>query len=345
MTKPETIDVLLERWEESRETGFEVSAEQLCRNCPELLPELQAQIAELNAMSWLDLPDQEAGCLPCASEIDRPFESRIGETKIPTILDGRYEMESLIAEGGFAQVWRATDNTLQRPVAIKITTVDCLTEARRVAKLKHNGIVTVHDVGNVNGLCYIVFDLVNGRTLEEYIRRGDLGWQQTVTILIQVAERVHFAHMKGFVHRDIKPANILLDEDGLPVLADFGIAVTECELRHEAMTSFGTLAYMAPEQLRTSDAIDVRTDVYGIGVVFYEMLTGRLPFQDSRLVGLREKILQGNPTSPSLIDSQIPDRCSQICLKCLSAKKEDRYPSAKDVANDLRRQFDFLATA
>lgn len=339
MTPQETIDQLLDRWEESRDAGNELSAEQLSGERADLLPELRTRISELKAMDWLDQAEDLDECIPCSAEVDQPLESRIGATKVPPLLDGRYEMESVIAEGGFAQVWRATDRKLDRPVAIKITTVDCLTEARRVAKLKHNGIVTVHDAGSVNGLCYIVFDLVNGTTLEERIHRQRLTWQETVRVIAQVAEHVQFAHSKGFIHRDIKPSNILLDEDDQPILADFGIAVTECELRHEAMTSVGTLAYMAPEQLQMGQSIDVRTDIYGIGVVFYEMLTGRLPFADTQLIGLREKILQGNPVSPTLVDSQIPAACAQICLKCLSIAKDDRYTTANELAADLKRQF------
>ena len=149
---------------------------------------------------------------------------------------------------------------------------------------------------------------------------------------------VQFAHDKGFIHRDIKPSNILLDERGLPVLADFGIAVTECELRHEAMTSVGTLAYMAPEQLQLGRLVDARTDVYGLGVVFYELLTGRLPFSHPTLAGLREKILSGNPPSPRTGNPGLPAAYEQICLKCLSTKMEDRYATARLLAGALNQQ-------
>ena len=245
-------------------------------------------------------------------------------------------MKTLIAEGGFAQVWRAFDTFLQRHVAVKVTTVNCYSEARRVARLRHRGIVAVHDVGNEDGLCYIVFDLVRGTTLAETIKQGTLTWQQSVEIVALVAESVQFAHDRGFIHRDIKPSNILIGTDGKPVLADFGIAVTECELRHEALTSVGTLAYMAPEQLQVGGQLDARTDVYGLGVVLYELLTGRLPFINSILSRLREEILTADPPSPRSLNPEIPEAIEQICLKCISRKMEDRYATANVLTEALR---------
>jgi serine/threonine protein kinase len=283
-------------------------------------------------MDWLDAQTDNPAS---TSNGERPFETQPSEIKVPSLLGGRYEMESLIAEGGFGQVWRATDTTLLRPVAIKITTVNCISEARRVAQLKHHGIVTVHDVGNSEGLCYIVFDFVDGSTLAEKIRLGSLTIEQSATIVGHVAEFVQFAHDKGFIHRDIKPSNILLDEQGNPVLADFGIAVTECELKHEAMTSLGTLAYMAPEQLQSGATIDVRTDIYALGVVFYELLTGQLPFASPTLSGLRDLILAGNPTPPRTLNPSVPEMYEQICIKCMSTMKDDRYPTAQSLAAAL----------
>jgi serine/threonine protein kinase len=144
----------------------------------------------------------------------------------------------------------------------------------------------------------IVFDLVEGSSLAEKIKQGAMSWQSSARIVAEVAENLQFAHNKGFIHRDIKPANILLDERGSPVLADFGIAITECELRHETLTSVGTLAYMAPEQLQVGRLVDARTDVYAPGVVLYELLTGRLPFVTPTLSGLRAEILASEPPSP-----------------------------------------------
>jgi serine/threonine-protein kinase len=241
----------------------------------------------------------------------------------------------VIAEGGFGQVWRATDTALQRPVAVKVTTLECVREARRVASLRHHGIVSVHDVGHEAGWCYIVFDLVEGTDLARRIQESRPGWREAGRIVAEVAGHLHYAHEKGFVHRDIKPANILLDERGRPVLADFGIAVTECELRHEAMTSTGTLAYMAPEQLTASGRVDARTDVYGLGVVLYELLTGAVPFADPTLTGLRRRILTEDPQPVRSLNGGVPPPLEAICLKCLSKRAGDRYASARELSEAL----------
>jgi serine/threonine protein kinase len=324
MSRQEKVEELLARWDELREQGQEVSAEQLASASPELLDELKAQIEKLKEMDWLD---------------SEPAASANGQAgpgmPIPTTIGGRYRLERLLAEGGFGQVWRATDTALERPVAVKVTTLECVTEARRVASLKHHGIVSVHDVGHEGGYCFIVFDLVEGTDLARRIKESRPGWEEAARIVAEVAGHLNYAHEKGFVHRDIKPANILLDERGRPVLADFGIAVTECELRHEAMTSMGTLAYMAPEQLSAGGRVDPRTDVYGLGVVVYELLTGTVPFADPTLTGLRKRILGEDPKPVRLLNGDVPPDLERICMKCLSKEAADRYGSARELAEAL----------
>lgn len=335
MTRSESVMQRLDRWEELRERGIDISAEELCGDDVEQLAELKKQIEQLKAMDWLEQSNEQPS--GDGIEADASFEPTVGKATVPAILGDRYAMESLMAEGGFSQVWRAQDLSLQRPVAVKVTTVDCRAEARRVAQLKHHGIVTVHDIGNSNGLCYIVFDLVEGTTLEELIARDSISSRDAARLVLEIAKSLQYAHEHGFIHRDIKPANILIDRDGMPILADFGIAVTECELRHEAATSIGTLAYMAPEQLRIGGAIDVRTDIYGLGVVLYELLTRRRPFSAPTLSQLRDAILSGNTIPPNQLDSRIPVELATICLKCLSRKPDDRYPKAADLVTDLHR--------
>ena len=338
MSKHDVVEFLLSKWDEQRERGNEVSAEMLCETSPDLLPELKFRIAQLKAMDWLDKPALDADGVARKIETNESRNSPFGEKKVPALIGGRYQMQSLMAEGGFGQVWRAIDLSLLRPVAVKVTTLNCFAEARRVAQLKHHGIVTVHDVGNADNMCYIVFDLVEGITLAEKIRLGTLTWQQSVQIVADVALSVQFAHDKGFIHRDLKPSNVLLAENDLPVLADFGIAVTECELKQESMTSLGTLAYMAPEQLQTGQAIDARTDVYGLGVVLYELLTGKLPFFHQTLSRLRERILRGDPPSPRTGNATIPEEIERICLKALSTRQDDRFPSARVFSETLKQQ-------
>jgi serine/threonine protein kinase len=330
MSGQETVEQLLCRWDELREHGQEVHPEQLCADSPELLEEVKAQIRRLRSMDWLDSPTDR----PPAPADGQAENTGTGLT-IPANVGGRYRLEGMIAEGGFGQVWRATDTALQRPVAVKVTTLECVGEARRVARLKHHGIVSVHDVGHGDGFCFIVFDLVEGSDLARRIQESRPGWEEAARIVAQVAGHLHYAHEKGFVHRDIKPANILLDEQGRPVLADFGIAVTECELRHEALTSTGTLAYMAPEQLTTSGQVDARTDVYGLGIVLYELLTGRVPFSEGTLTGLRRSILTDDPPPIRTLNGAVPTTLEGICLKCLSKAAGDRYSSAWELAEAL----------
>ncbi len=327
MSRQERLKELLVRWDELREQGRQVSAEELAADSPELLAELKGAIQKLKAMDWLDRPESD----PPASDNGQAEQGMV----IPASIGGRYRMERLIAEGGFGQVWRATDTALERPVAVKVTTLECVSEARRVARLRHHGIVSVHDVGHQDGLCFIVFDLVEGTDLAHRIKERPFGWQEAARLVAEVAGHLHYAHEKGFVHRDLKPANILLDEGDRPVLADFGIAVTECELRHEAMTSMGTLAYVAPEQLTAGGQVDARTDTDGLGVVLYELLTGTVPFADQTLTGLRRRILIEDPQPVRSLNGTVPPELERICLKCLSKAAADRYASARELAETL----------
>jgi serine/threonine-protein kinase len=327
VSRQEELEELLARWDELRQQGKEVSAEELSAASPDLLDELKGQIQRLKTMDWLDRPVNDtpaSGNDPAGSGVT-----------IPAMVGGRYRLEGLIAEGGFGQVWRATDTALERPVAVKVTTLECISEARRVARLRHHGIVSVHDVGHDAGHCFIVFDLVDGTDLARRIKERPLGWEEAARIVAEVAGHLHYAHEKGFVHRDIKPANILVDEKGRPVLADFGIAVTECELQHEAMTSTGTLAYMAPEQLTVGGKVDPRTDVYGLGVVLYELLTSTVPFTDLSLTGLRRRILTEDPQPVRSLNGAVPPPLEHICMKCLSKAASNRYASAGELAEAL----------
>lgn len=329
----EKLNKLLATWEEQRQIGQKVPIEELAADFPELAEELRRRIQKLMAMDWLEVSETaDASQSQLFSLVVFPKS----EIKVPALLAGRYRMESLIAEGGFAQVWRATDTALHRPVAVKITTNECVAEARRIAQLKHHGIVSVHDVGHEAGHCFIVFDLIEGTDLAVRIKQDRLSWQESAVIVAEVARHLQYAHDKGFIHRDIKPANILLDERGRPVLADFGIAITECELRHEVLTSAGTLAYMSPEQLLPGSKLDHRTDIYSLGVVFYELLTGQLPFQGESLFELRQQILMQTPKPVSSFGNALPPVLDRVCQRCLEKNPEGRYQMANDFANDVQ---------
>ena len=336
MQNQTSLDELLEQWDERRSREEDFSIEELCGADRTLLPVLKERVEQLKSMDWLDEAFSSADSAELEMSLTASHESPFDSRQVPSMLGERYKLEQLLAQGGFAQVWRAFDTTLERSVALKLTTVNSYAEARRVAQLKHQGIITVHDVGFTDGHYYIVFDYVDGITLAERITARTLTWRESVRILAHVADSVHFAHTKGFIHRDIKPSNILLDRTDQPILADFGIAITECDLRQEVMTSVGTLAYMAPEQLAIGGVIDVRTDVYGLGIVLYETLTACHPYSGGTMSELRSQILNGQPQLPRAIDPSVPLECEQICLRAMSVSKDARFTSALELAEALQ---------
>ena len=329
MTKTDDrITELLLQWEESLEQEGEVSIDDLCRDCPELAEVVTQKIDALKEMAWVTKDD------------DSPEEI---EDDIPRALAGRYQLTERIAVGGFGQVWKAFDPELERHVAVKIpkrlngqSTDSFLDEARKVAGLKHPGIVTVHDVGKENGNTFIVSDLIDGTDLAHKIQNDRPSISEAVQLVSQAAEHLHFAHEQGFVHRDVKPANILLDQSGKVFIADFGIALSKDDCR-ESSGSYGTLAYMAPEQLAGEHhLIDSRTDVYALGVVLFELLTGQLPFAANSPLAMREHILFRQSTPLRKVNSSVPGELEAICLKCLSKHPADRYETAQALAVDLQ---------
>lgn len=322
------LQELLDRWEDLRERGKEISAQELCREHPELLEELKRRIKALQAMSWLLDTDPSEG----------------DDSSRPPLTLGRYRLDQLIGKGGFGQVWKGYDPDLQRIVAIKVPRPDRLSqkqarafleEARKVAQLRHPGIVPVHDVGYEGRYCYIVSDCVEGGSLAERLRSGRANWREATRLIAAIAETLAHAHQQGFVHRDIKPGNILLDLHGQPYLTDFGIAVNREELLAGFQQNSGTLAYMSPEQI-LGKPVDFRSDIYSLGVVLFEMLAGKRPYDDGTARNLREQILSPAPAYLRL--HGVPAGLEQICQKCLQTKPEDRYATANEVAvalNDL----------
>lgn len=260
---------------------------------------------------------------------------------------GRYFIESLIAQGGFAKVYLATDEALGRRVALKIPRLEkfktpaklreFLAEARIAAKLRHPGIVTIFDVGQfANGTNYIAMEYVAGQSLADLMQAGRIPVPRAVDLLVKVAEAVHYAHGQGLVHRDLKPGNVLIDERGEPRVVDFGLAVHETAQEQLQGEVAGTPAYMSPEQFRGEvHRLDGRTDIWSLGVVIYQLLTGRRPF-NGNVNQLYDEVSNKAPKPPRQIDDQIPRELEAICFKCLSKSMDDRYTTAKDLAEDLQ---------
>ena len=336
---------LIVRWEEARAQGQSPAPEELCRDCPDRLDEFRRQIEKLGRVEWLNQPLEVTGT-PGSGQAD----SILPETDLPRTLADRYRLDALIGVGGFGRVYRGFDTWLDRPVAVKVPKVDrpvgveevdqCRIEAKKVARLRHPNIVPVHDVGKDGGSCFIVSEWIEGENLANRIKGGRLPHRQAARVIAEVADALGHAHAHGYVHRDIKPANILLDASGRAYLTDFGIAVVEEELLKDVGAA-GTLPYMAPEQLdgRLGRA-DHRADIYALGVVLFELLTGIRPFRAASPFDLREQILAGDVPPPRSIEPGVPEALERFCLRCLARSPNDRYQEADSLAADLRSFLD-----
>ncbi len=329
---------LLLQWEEARDRGETLSPEELCAECPELLEPLRQQIAMLQEMAWMKQDAAEA-------QEEQPSES---DPWLGQVLLGRYRIEQLISQGGFGRVYRGYDEELKRPVAVKLARPDrplpeklaesLLEEARRAAKLRHPGIVSVYDVVREKDQVFLISQLVEGESLAELLQRRCFSPQEAARLVAEVAEALQHAHDCGFVHLDIKPENILLDSGGGPLLTDFGIAKTREQLAQQEAVATGTLPYMAPEQVAGEvQLVDARTDIHALGVLLYELLTGQQPYQGSNPATLREEILLRRPVPPRKRNPAVPRELEKVCLKALAKHPQERYATAEEMAQALRR--------
>jgi WD40 repeat protein/ribosomal protein S27E len=261
---------------------------------------------------------------------------------------GHFELLGYLGSGTFGTVWKARDTRLHRIVAVKIPRSSLvaaegpgrfLHEARAAAQLNHPNIVPVHEVGLEGGEVYIVQDLVRGAPLSDWIRDRRLTFAESVRICIGIAAGLQHAHDRGVVHRDIKPANVMMDHEGSPRITDFGLAKRDAV---EATVSLdgqvlGTPAYMAPEQAHGDAKLcDARTDVYALGVVLFQMLTGELPFRGNARMLIHQLVHQEPPRLRKL-NARVPKDLETICLKCLEKDPRKRYSSARELSEDLQR--------
>lgn len=261
-------------------------------------------------------------------------------------LDGRYEIREIIGVGGMAVVYKAYDNIDDRIVAVKILKDEFLAneefrrrfknESKAIAVLSHPNIVKVYDVSYGDRLQYIVMEYVEGITLKEYIQQqGVINHREAVFFVMQILRALQHAHDKGIVHRDIKPQNILLLENGAIKVTDFGIArFSASETRTMTDSTIGSVHYISPEQAR-GDITDDKADIYSVGVMLYEMLTGRLPFESDNTVSVAIMQLQQDPEMPRKINPEIPVGLEQIIIRAMQKNVNDRYQSAAEMLLDL----------
>lgn len=264
---------------------------------------------------------------------------------IGKMLDDRYEILEVIGEGGMAIVYRALDHRLNRDVAVKIMRDEMAadeefrrrfcTESHAVAMLSHPNIVAVYDVSHNDNVEYIVMELVDGITLKQYIeRKGVVAWKEVVHFTKQISKALAHAHERGIIHRDIKPQNIMLLRDGTIKVGDFGIAALENEVYENNGEAIGSIQYIAPEQAR-GECPDARSDIYSLGVMMYEMLTGGLPFTGNTLGEIAVQHMNAKPVPPHEKNPEIPLELERITLKAMSAELSERYQSANELLSDL----------
>ena len=266
---------------------------------------------------------------------------------IGKMLDDRYEILELIGSGGMANVYKARCHRLNRLVAIKILKSDLADnadfrrrfhdESQAVAQLSHANIVSVYDVSTNPDREYIVMELIDGITLKQYMeRRGRMDWRESLHFITQIMRGLSHAHSRGIIHRDIKPQNIMVLRDGSVKVADFGIACLVNQGQTLTQEALGSVHYISPEQAR-GDRIDARSDIYSAGVVLYEMLTGRLPFEGDSAVSVAIQHLSSVPLAPRDIDPSIPEPLELICMKAMNSDPNKRYASADAMIEDLEK--------
>jgi serine/threonine-protein kinase len=340
-----SVEELLLRWEAARQQGQQLTAEELCADCPHLADEVRRRMGAILAMEdvlGVEEDHQRTQIVPAGS-LPAPAD---GEP-LPAIPG--YEIIRLIDRGGMGVVYEARQVSLGRTVAVKMISAGRVgprivsrfrREAEAAARLQHPNFVQVFEVGQVNGQPFFSMEYVAGGSLADRLARGPLSDRQAAELTATLARAVHDAHERGIVHRDLKPSNIMLTADGTPKIADFGLAK---RLDHDTAHThtgeiLGTPSYMAPEQAEGhKDQIGPATDVYALGAILYELLARQPPFKAATPLASLRLMLSQEPIAPSRLAPSVPRDLEAICLKCLEKAPGRRYSSAQALADDLER--------
>lgn len=377
MKLQQQIDACCDQFEQALQNGDNPDASQLIESVPEqgqLLLRRELAAIEIAYQRTQDCRDSEGlhlRCPHCQNQVELLPEAKLEEITCNSCGDtfslieddestrgdggprrvGHFELLTRLGTGGFGSVWEARDTSLDRLVALKLPRKSQLSareaeqffrEARTAAQLRHPHIVPVHEVGKEDGTIFIVTDLIRGVTLSDWLKEVRPPASETAELCKTVAEALAYAHQQGVIHRDLKPSNVMLDENHQPHIMDFGLA--KRELGEITMTVDGTVlgtpAYMSPEQAQGQlHWVDRRTDVYSLGVMLFQMLTGELPYRGTAQQQIQQRIVDDAP-DPRKLNAHVPTDLATICLKCLEREAGRRYSSAAEVAAELQR---FLA--
>jgi serine/threonine protein kinase len=313
--------------------------EEVCKSYPELLPVVRKKWRRIRRLSAdLDAP------FPPLDDAAPPPQ----ETDLPLVPG--YEVEAVLGRGGMGIVFRARHLRLNRLVALKMLVAGTYAapherarfqrEAEAVARLKHANIVQVYDIGDSDGRPYFTMEYLESGSLAHKLAGTPQPVRHAAQLVATLAGAVQAAHERGIVHRDLKPANVLLAEDGTPKITDFGLARQQGDGAGLTQTgmAIGTPSYMAPEQARgRPDAVGPAVDVYALGAILYELLTGRPPFRAATAAETVQQVMSQEPAPPSRLNTQVPRDLETICLKCLNKEPPSRYGTAEELAQDLRR--------